>query len=531
MVNNYNIKAMRKFKNIYWAGMVVLTLLLSQKIVAQDAKAVNISPASIELLKAKSLWFNTNNGAGLTLDKMYNYNNLLFNYNLKNGDFKSKSDGTDERLFGVSTEGALKLGGGYVWGRFSYNNERQNGTLFNTTMLDPGRGISYYVADKNLSDWVKQDYNLYMKAASKPLWDKFVFGIEAQYNTKTGAKQIDPRSETDFYTINVKPGVVATFNNHSVGINFDYERLNQESSTTNSNGQANQDVFVMKGLGFGYAAVVGGLQSLGKFVYNGNKVGGAFQYSFAGESLQLLFNGKYSYRVEDVISAPTKPKKEGSIKENNYEANLQLIATGNNLSKAELSYSNNKISGIEYVQILDNTFEVQSWVTTYKSIRSTFALNDLGLKYDFFKGNNFEYKWRAGFNANYRKSDDIYIMPASDMKIEEFIIGINAKVNMNFRKSGRILAGASFNYKNNLDGSYNYGGPNPDSPVVKDFMTPDFQYLKMSYYKIGGELSYFTNISKSGNSGMFVKAAVDYYKPVDGNDFRMLTNFGVGFTF
>ena len=73
-------------------------------------------------------------------------------------------------------------------------------------------------------------------------------GLEAQYITKTGAKQIDPRSDVDFFTFNVKPGIVAKMNNHIIGLGFEYERLNQESGTTNSNNQSNQDVFVLKGL-------------------------------------------------------------------------------------------------------------------------------------------------------------------------------------------------------------------------------------------------------------------------------------------
>lgn len=530
-VSNYNMKAMRKIKHIYRAGMVVLTLLLSQNIVAQNERAECTNPASVELLKARSLWFNTNNSAGITFDKMVDFNNLLFDYHLKSGDFKRKSEGEDENKLGVTTEGGLNLGGGYVWGKFSYNNERQKGTLYNTTMLDPTRGVPYYPVDKNLSDWVKQDYNLFMKVASKPLWERFTAGIEAQYVTKTGAKQIDPRSETDFYSLNVKPGIVAVFDHHMVGANFNYEKTNQESATTNSNSQSNQDVYVMKGLGYYYSAVVGGLQSLGKFIYNGNKIGGAIQYAFEGESLQLLLNGKYTFGVEDVTSAPTKPKKEGSIKENNYEANLQLLVPGDNLNKVELSYSDGKTSGIEYVQVLDNTFAVQRWITTYKSIRSTYAQKNLALKYDFFKGNDFEYKWRAGLFANYRNSADIYIMPASEMKIEELILGINGKANLNLGKSRRILAGLSLNYKNNLSGSYVYGGPDPESIIITDFMTSDFQYLKSGYEKIGGDISYFTSISKSGRSGMFVNASLDYFRPIDGNDHRMLSKVGIGFTF
>ncbi len=525
------MKAMRKFKNIYWAGMTASILLLSQNIMAQDENSRLVNPASVELLKAKSLWFNTENSAGLTLDKMYDFNNLLFDVNLKEGDFKRKPEGSDERNLGVSTEGGLNLGGGYVWGKFSYNNEKQEGTLYNTTMLDPVRGIPYYPVDKNLSDWVKQDYNLSMKVASKPLWERYIVGIGAQYQTRTGAKQVDPRSETNFYILNVKPALVATFNNHSVGLNFMYERTNQESSTTNSNSQANQDVYVLKGLGYFYSAVVGGLQSLGKFVYDGNKIGGAFQYGYTGESLQLLLDGKYTYGVEDATSTPTKPKKEGSVKFNNYEADLQLLIPGKNLNKVELSWADHNTSGIEYVQVLDKTFEVQRWITTYKSIRSTYDLQEMALKYDFFRGSDLDYKWRTGLIAKYRNSDDVYIFPASEMKIEEMMVGINAKGNLNLGNQNRILGGLSFNYHKNLDGLYVYGGPDPESVIITDFMNSDFNYLKSGYTKTGAEICYFTRIGKNGRTGMFVNGALDYFKPVDSDEHRMVSKIGFGFTF
>jgi len=133
-VNNDDMKAMRIIQNIKGAGMVVLVVLLTQNIAAQDLKPGVVTPASLELLKAKSLWFSTNNSAGLTLDEIDNFSTLFFNYQLSSGDFKRKSEGADERALGVSTEGGLNLGGGYVWGKFAYNNEKQEGTLYNTTM-------------------------------------------------------------------------------------------------------------------------------------------------------------------------------------------------------------------------------------------------------------------------------------------------------------------------------------------------------------------------------------------------------------
>ncbi len=68
----------------------------------------------------------------------------------------------------------LNLGGGYVWGNSHIT--MINKPVLSTTqhMLDPLRGTPYYTVDKILSDWKKQDYNLYMKASSKPLWGKYL---------------------------------------------------------------------------------------------------------------------------------------------------------------------------------------------------------------------------------------------------------------------------------------------------------------------------------------------------------------------
>jgi hypothetical protein len=530
MFNNINTMKMRKVKYIYWAGVLMLTLFAVQPASAQKTADKN-SPASLELLKAKSLWFNTTNGAGLTLDKMYNFSSVDFTYQLKSGDFKKLQDGDKERLLGVSTEGGQKLGTGYAWGKFSFNNEMQRNTQFNTTMLDPARGMPFYPVDPNISDWKKQDYRLEMKVASQPLWDRVILGIQGEYFANTGAKQVDPRAETYFYHINIKPGLVALFNKHAVGINFVYENMVQESGTTNSNGQVNQDVYVMKGLGNYYPSVVGGLQSLGRFVYNGNKVGAAIQYSYGFSDIKFLLEGKYDYGVEDVISTPTKPKKEGSVVRELMDARLTAVKNGDNVSRLELSYSNRSTDGIEHVQVLDNTYEVQQWVDLYSSIRSTYNQEDISARLDFFRGADHDYKWKAGLFTNYRSNDDDYIMPHSRMIIKNMYFGADAKANLSLGGETKLLAGAGFTYKNNFDGSYHYRGADPGSIIITQFMTPDFQFLKQSYYKIGGELSLYSGLGKMSRAGFYLKAALDYYKPIEGDNSRVQTNFGLGFIF
>lgn len=161
----------------------------------------------------------------------------------------------------------------------------------------------------------------------------------------------------------------------------------------------------------------------------------------------------------------------------------------------------------------------------------TFSQKDLTLKYDYFRGEGAGYKWRAGLSAAYSNSDDLYILPESYRRLEDLNLGINGKANFKLGKKSGLLAGLSFNYKNNLNKAYVYGGAEASSHIITQYMTPEFQYLGRSYYKIGGEVTFSTSISKSGNSGMFVKAAVDYYKPLESSDNRVVTNLGVGFNF
>ncbi|MDD4638571.1 MAG: hypothetical protein PHT63_02275, partial [Bacteroidales bacterium] len=178
---------MRLVKYIYWAGAVFMTLGLTQTAAAQGSGVKMNSPASIELLKAGALWLNSGNGAGMVLDQLPYYSDLNFVYGNKAGDYKLKHEGEKERLIGFSTEGGLSIGKGYVWGSFKYDNEVLRNTLYNATMLDPLRGMPYYTGDKNISDWFRQSYSLSMKAATSPLWDKVILGIEADYIAKVGA--------------------------------------------------------------------------------------------------------------------------------------------------------------------------------------------------------------------------------------------------------------------------------------------------------------------------------------------------------
>lgn len=522
---------MSKVKYIYRAWAILLVLFVANVAIAQQKSTPN-SPASIEYLKARSLWFYSGNGAGLVLDKLNNFSFLEATYSSLSGDFKRVQQGDKESTLSVVTEGGQKLGKAYAWGQFSYNNETVRDSRFNTAMLDPFRGVPYYPVDPNISDWKKQNYNLQMSVASKPLWDRYILGIQAKYNAYTGAKQVDPRSEQYIYSINIKPGIAASWGNHQVGVNVEYENMIQETRKhTNSNSQVDQNVYVMKGLGHNYTSVIGGLQSLGSFLYNANKVGAEIQYSYSLCDIKFLVNGGYYMRAEDVIRDITKPRKEGSLIENGAYAKLSALLENENLHRVDLSYKRENLKGIEYVQVLDTRYEVQQWVDLYSSVRSTYNYDQIGLSYDFYRGSDNEYKWKGGLFTDYRLNFDRYHMPASRMLIENLFLGIDGKVNLPVALNSRFLLGGEFVYKYNVNGFYKYGGPEPTDDVITKFMEPDFNYLKESYYKIGANLSFYTVVGKSQKNGLFFRASGDYYKPKTLSGSRVFATFGVGLTF
>ena len=522
---------MKKTKYMFLAGTLALSLVLSGQMAAQSTLKEMNTPASVELTKSMALWFYTQNAAGLAIDQMNNYNDASFLYSLTNGKYKMNADGEKERFIGFNTSGALDIGKMYLWGDFSYGNEYLTNTLFNTNQIKVRRNMPYYVVDPNMSDWTRQTYHLNMKAASHKLFDLLHFGLNIEYQNLVGAKQIDPRSSGYAYELTIKPSIVFTFAaNHHLGFTGVYDNYKSNSYTTNSDSQVDQLVYVLKGMGFNYTHRVGGQSSLNPFNHTANNMGGELTYGLCKGNLDLVLSGAYSKKVEDIIQTPTRPQMEGSVIETNKSINLQALLKGIMVHKFFVSYDHNQIDGIQYVQELDQTYEVQKWITKFKSIRSTFTDKDFYAAYDVIAGADHEYVWRAGIFFNYHNLSDIYYLPLSTMDWKSTTVGIQAKYNAKVGTHSRLLIGANFALKNvNDDAKYLYTGPNPNSPVIKDFFEKDFAMAVNNNTKFGGEMTLSVPVRSS--TSLYLKALFDYYKAgkIDLN--RTCAHFALGLTF
>ena len=213
----------KQYMSYVKSGLLMIVCLASMRGAAQG-----FSPAAMEQLKAKRLWFQSQNAAGTAFDDVQNYSNVILGYDLHDGNYCRPQEGQKEATVGVSSEGFINLKNAYVWGAFNFSHENLTDAGYNASIADPFRGMPYYVADQHLSDWRNQYYDLSFRAATPLLGNHWTLGIGGDYVATLAAKQRDPRVDTRFYILQLTPGVAYKVNDsHKLGVNFKYTSIQE----------------------------------------------------------------------------------------------------------------------------------------------------------------------------------------------------------------------------------------------------------------------------------------------------------------
>lgn len=499
------------------------------------------TPQSIERKMIESLWFsNTDNAAGVQTDKMGYYSRLSVNYDKTEGRFKRAQEGRNNDGYGFSTDGGGtfdNLGGTFLWGYFDYSHDKIRDARFNASLIDPLRGMPYYIADNNSSNWINQDYSLGMKAATPVLWQRLVLGVGLDYQNAQGAKQLDPRPKVLMSKFTVTPSVAVTLGRHTVGADFSYFSRREDGLATNSNVFINQPVWEVLAPGFFTSGEIGaGVKGLRD--YNANSLGGGVQYSFSTDKLRLLVSGKYTRTVEDANNNYTTPKIIGTTREDTWQGRIDLlwdIAPSHTLILGGEYYDRN-IDGIEYIQVYDNSADVAQWVVLAKNVRSAYSTRRADLRLDYMnsdRGN--AYRWMAGVELCYEKLSDIYYIPLSTQHTDNLLLELHAKRNFVFGLNS-LLVGAHAAYKAPLDSARSYTGQNADSEIYTDLVLHDYDFLRCKSYAAGGELTYARSGLLGPRTSLFASAALDYRKASDSSidrrfGHRMYLSVKVGLAF
>lgn len=512
---------MKKIKYIIPVMVTMAATIIATDAVAQDPTTLQ----SIERRKLESLWFsNTDNAAGAQSDKMDYFSSFGIEYNHVSGGYKRAQSGLRSNGYGFSTDGGgsmESLKGTFLWGYFNFNRDKIQDAEYNASLIDPLRGMPFFVADENKSNWINQDYRLGLKAATPLLFRHWTVGIGLDYENAQGAKQLDPRPKMLLSKFTVTPSVTYTVGKHTLGADFRYYSRREDGSASNSNNFINQHTWEVVYPGFFSETEIGGGQSSVLRFYNANSMGGGLQYGYRSDRIKLLLSSRYAYTVEDVDNNYTTPKTIGTTKTTEWEGRIGMVYTfrSNHMFVLDACYTDRSIDGIEYVQVFDNTTAVNKWQVLSKHIRSNFSTRHATLTLDYLYNRSNSYLWRAGFSADYENLSDIYYIPRSTQDIDNLRFEGHVKKNF-FFGDNTIHANLCAMIKSNTDAEHIYTGYNPESRIYTDMVLRDYDYLRSDAYGIGGEISYSRCGIISERSTFFISARADWCRPFNNPESR-----------
>ena len=182
-----------------------------------------------------SLWLGSSSAAGLAFRPYRIFNTLDLNYNGEYGEYRALGEGKSSTEVSLDTEGAAYLGKFLVTGDFSFKNTFDQDALYNVLLYELEDNMPYYPMDSKSSGWKRQSYELGAGLTSPVLWDKASFGIDLEYYTKVGAKQLDPRTETYKYGLQLRPSVTVRLGESLLGLSVLYTDGFEMSEPSNNN--------------------------------------------------------------------------------------------------------------------------------------------------------------------------------------------------------------------------------------------------------------------------------------------------------
>lgn len=489
------------------------------------ASAQSGTKAAIERAQLESIWLNNSeNAAGGMIDAPLLMANAYFGFDHKKGDFKPKQVGEKINSIKFHTDGGgiyKNVGGMFIWGDFTYTRDEIAGAQWNATLADPTRDMPFFVADKNISKWKNQTYDMGFKAGFPRLLNNhLIIGIAGSYQTAIAAKQLDPRPLTRVSNLNVMPSVVWEFNsNNSVGAVFHYTSYREDGSADNLNHLTDQFGWEMVAPGFFNDGIIASFAGINKLRnYNANALGGSLQYGFKNDKFKALISGDYLYRVEDVLCNYLKPQMSGTLKKTVWGVNFaaQYNATEEDRLFFRYRYDNNDRRGIEYFQTYDNTYEIQSYITDAKFERSQFETITQRFNLDYIKAEGDSYTWKLGLNAVSSRDKFLYYVPATHRQINNFFFGADVTYNLLLNAKNGFMFNVNAGVNNNSKGTFDYGGVKENNKAFTDFALMDFIYQSSDYMKWGCNVTYSFSGLKSLSS-LFVSFAYENFNPSGDN--------------
>ena len=473
-----------------------------------------------------SLWLGSSSAAGLAFKPYRIFNTLNLGYDGAYGEYRGLGEGKSSTEVSLNTEGAAYLGKFLVTGDFSFKNTFDKDALYNVLLYQLEDNMPYFPVDNHSSGWKRQSYELGAGLTSPILWDRVSFGIDLEYFTKVGAKQLDPRAETYKYGIQLRPSVTVRLGESLLGLSALYFDGFERSEPSNNNNWEDQKIWYSRGLGESTQGKVGGNDGLKDCFWRTGKFGGALQYSWSDAVFAEL---GYTFKQTDAKENPELPKRLGSTKEHAVSLDAAWIFGRDKSDKLALDALFSLTDGIEYIQKLNTVAFQQEWLVISTNAMSSYTDIRAALRYDHLFGaaDPRGYDWKVGAEASFRMFDQSYLSPASTSNAMRAYAGVNADKQFKFKNSA-LLAGADCGYAAGFGDGYTcLNAKAYETP--KAAMADQSDYLNASLIKAGVRLDW--TVEGSGKANWVLGARASYLKPVSLDKDRLAITASLGIIF
>ncbi len=508
-----------------------LLLCLGQLMAQTEGNSITtrpLTPAAKETGFRNALWYNSVNRAGLAFKPFHLSNELYLDYDWENGKFRPQTVGETLHTVSLKTSGAALVGKFMLMGNFSFINRFEKNACFNTLLYEVADDMPYFILDPNPSGWVKQEYDLGASLVSPVIADRIAFGLKLHYETKVGAKQKDPRSETYKYHVEVIPSLTVHLGKtHLLGFHGLFDNGFERGVPTLNNYMVEQKIAYNKGLGEGMIGKVGGNDGVKTIFYRSMRYGGGLQYGW-GKEESFLLDLSYIGRSVDGFEQPTLPKRLGSTRSNDLQADLQVTFGKHKSNKFTLNALYSSTKGLEHVQKMNTESFNQHWEVI--STNKMMLMNHLSarLTYDHLFGHDEArgWDWKTGGSLTFSNRDDCYQLPRSTFKAMYLLTEANGGRQFKF-KTSTLLVALSLGYQATLDAGYFFGGKNRESMQVNYYMQEN-AYLSTDFLKTGGRVSWTCHRKKIN---WVIDLRADWAKPLTIQDNRLLCSASIGIIF
>ena len=489
---------------------ISIALACVSNALAQGHETENDTPSARELNNVYFQWLRSDNAAGMIYDTGRPVATIRSTYSHRTGAFKHPQDGRSEKSLTVFSEGFANFANLLTYGSFEYNDLSINEARYNASILDPHRGMPYYIADIHESNWRKHNYELLFKVATEPIYERLTLGLTGRYSALHGAKQRDPRTDNRLMELELTPSLVLALSpGHRLGVSAGYTLLKEQSYMQNVNISDSQDYYSLLGLGKAIKDIGDGETS----DYKGITLSGKAYYQVSLADLTMMFTLGYRRQTETATVTFSTPRNRGSILLDGLYSSFELSWDKSDfLHHLHLSGEYSGTHGIEYLNVRDNTEEQKGWLQLHRDARSEYKRWSLGGIYTMAIKHGHTYDWRFALSSEIRDIADAYLIPRSDYAVRNWIsaVDIAKRIGLSRTYGAELLLSVHGGYVHNLNGEYNYNGSNPDSPMVQGLEKGRLAYESASYITLGGEVTLASGLRSRANGTLFTSIGYEY---------------------